>query len=243
MSSLFTASYLAGQTTDTLRKASLTIDVTNRTANGTATLNDEVLVNIYEQGKPTQTLKGNIDSEGKAVFENVPTGNNITALPRIKHQNMMFNGHPIALKPGQTVFNGHVEVYEVSTDKSKLSTAAHHFIIKVEANSLLITEYMRLNNSSDMAITSEEKDENDNTKVIEVTLPKGFKDLTCLRYFQKNALVITKDGFYDTMATPPGQYDAEFSYSLEIDSETIDIVKKISLPTSEFCRIQCHKVK
>ncbi|MHC4243296.1 MAG: hypothetical protein ACYS3N_02875 [Planctomycetota bacterium] len=234
MSSLFTASYLAGQTTDTLRKASLTIDVTNRTANGTATLNDEVLVNIYEQGKPTQTLKGNIDSEGKAVFENVPTGNNITALPRIKHQNMMFNGHPIALKPGQTVFNGHVEVYEVSTDKSKLSTAAHHFIIKVEANSLLITEYMRLNNSSDMAITSEEKDENDNTKVIEVTLPKGFKDLTCLRYFQKNALVITKDGFYDTMATPPGQYDAEFSYSLEIDSETIDIVKKISLPTSEF---------
>ena len=234
MSSLFTASYLAGQTTDTQRQASLTIDVTNKTANGTATLNDEVLVNIYEQGKPTQTLKGNIDSEGKAVFENVPTGNNITALPRIKHQNMMFNGHPIALKPGQTVFNGHVEVYEVSTDKSKLSVATHHFIIKVEANSLLITEYMRLNNSSDMAITSEEKDENDNNKVIEVMLPKGFKDLTCLRYFQKNALVITKDGFYDTMATPPGQYDADFSYSLEIDSETIDIVKKISLPTSEF---------
>jgi hypothetical protein len=93
---------------------------------------------------------------------------------------------------------------------------------------------MRLDNSSDMAITSEEKDETDNSKVIEVMLPKGFKDLTFSKYFQENALVITKDGFYDTMATPPGQYDAEFSYSLEIDSETIDIVKKISLPTSEF---------
>jgi hypothetical protein len=147
---------------------------------------------------------------------------------------MMFNGHSIALKPGQTVFSGHVEVYEVSTDKSKLSVAVHHFIIKVEADSLRITEYMRLDNSSDMAITSAEKDENDNSKVIEVMLPKGFKALTFSRYFQENALVITKDGFYDTMATPPGQYDAEFSYSLEIDSETIDIVKKISLPTSEF---------
>ena len=93
---------------------------------------------------------------------------------------------------------------------------------------------MRLDNSSDMAITSDEKDENDNSKVIEVMLPEGFKDLTCSKYFQQNALVITKDGFYDTMATPPGQYDTEFSYSLEIDSDTIDIVKKINLPTSEF---------
>jgi hypothetical protein len=85
-----------------------------------------------------------------------------------------------------------------------------------------------------MAITSEEKDENDKNKVIDVMLPEGFNNLTCSRYFQQNALVITKDGFYDTMATPPGQYDVDFSYSLEIDSDTIDIVKKISLPTSEF---------
>ena len=234
MSSLFSVSYLAGQNIESEKQITLTINVTNSTANGTPTVNNEVLVTIFEQGKLTQTLKGNVDSEGKAVFENVPTGNNVTALPRIKHQNMMFNGHPIALKTGQTVFNGHVEVYEVSTDKSKLSVATHHFIIKVEADALRITEYMRLDNSSDMAITSVEKDENDKSKVIEAMLPVGFKDLTLSKYFQENALVITKDGFYDTMATPPGRYDAEFSYSLDIDSETIDIIKKISLPTSEF---------
>ena len=234
ISSLFSASYLAGQNIESERQTTLTINVINSTANGTTTVNDELLVTIFEQRKLTQTLKGNVDSEGKAVFENVPTGDNITALPRVRHQNMMFNGHPIALKAGQTVFNSHVEVYEVSTDISKLSVATHHFIIKVEADSLRITEYMRLDNSSDMAITSVEKDENDNSKVIEVMLPVGFKHLTFSKYFQVNALVVTKDGFYDTMATPPGQYDAEFSYSLEIDSENIDIIKKISLPTSEF---------
>ena len=231
---MFTTSYISGQTFDADSQTTLTINVTNSTANGTPTLNDEVLIVIFEQGKPAQTLKGNVDSQGKAVFKNVPTGNNIAALPRVKHQNMMFNGHAIALNTGQTVFNGHVEVFEVSTDKSKLSVAVHHFIIKIQADSLRITEYMQLENSSDMAITSEEKDENDMTKVIEVMLPKGFKDLACSRYFQHNALVITKDGFFDTMAIPPGKYDAEFSYSLEIDSETIDIEKKISLPTSEF---------
>ena len=65
-------------------------------------------------------------------------------------------------------------------------------------------------------------------------LPKGFKDLACSRYFESEALVVTKDGFYDIMAMPPGQHDAEFSYRLDLDSETIDITKKISLPTSEF---------
>ena len=232
--SLFTTSYLAGQNIESHRQTTLTINVKNSTANGTATENDEVLVTIFEQGKLTQTLKGNIDSESKAVFEDVPTGNNVTALPRVQHQNMMFNGHPIALKTGQITFNGHVEVFEVSTDKSKLSVAVHHFIINFEADSLRIEEYMQLDNSSDMAITSKEKDANDKSRVIEVMLPEGFKNIACSRYFQENALVITKDGFYDTMAIPPGQYDADFSYSLEIDSETVDIVKNISLPTSEF---------
>jgi hypothetical protein len=234
VSSLFATSYLAGQTIEPPKQTSLTINVTNRTANGTATVNDDVLVNIYEQQKLIQTLKGNVDSDGKAVFENVPTGNNITALPVVKHQNMAFNGHPVALKQGQTIFIGHVDVFEVSTDKSKLSVATHHFIIKLEADSLRIAEYMQLNNSSDMAITSDEKDSNDKSNVIEVSLPKGFKNLFCSRYFQQNALVITEYGFYDTMAIPPGQFDADFTYTIEIDSETIDIMKKINLPTSDF---------
>jgi hypothetical protein len=234
ISSVLVTSYLAGQTVDSQTKTTLTINVTNRTANGTATLNDEVLVTIYQQGKPIDTLKGNVNSQGKAVFKNVPTGSNIAALPRAKHQDMMFNGHPIALIPGQTEFNGHVEVFEVSTDKSKLSVVTHHFIIKLQADSLGITEYMRLENSSDMAIISDQKDENNRNKVIEVLIPKEFKNLTCLRYFQENALVISESGFYDTMAIPPGQFDAEFSYSLPIDSETIDITKTITLPTSDF---------
>lgn len=228
------ASYLAGQTIEADKQTSLTIKVTNKTANGTSPVNDEVFVNIYEQGKLIKTLKGIVDSEGKAVFQNVSTGSNITAIPIVKHRNMAFNGHPVSLKQEQTIFNGNVDVFEVSTENSKLSVTTHHLIIKLEADGLRITEYMQLNNSSDMAVTSAEKDDNDKSKVIEVMLPKGFKNLFCSTYFQQNALVVTKDGFYDTMAIPPGRFDAEFSYTLEIDSETIDIVKNVTLPTSEF---------
>jgi hypothetical protein len=230
--SLFVTSYLAGQTADSQKQAILTIGVINRTANGTNTENDEVLVTIFERAKPIQTLNGHIDSEGKAVFKEFPTGDNMIALPRVKHQGMMFNGHPVRLTSEQTEFNSLVEVFEVSTDKSELSVVSHHFIIRLGTDSIRISEYMRLQNSSDTAIISDQKDENDKNIVIEILLPKGFKNLTFSRYFQENALVITENGFYDTMAIPPGQFDAKFSYSLDIDSETIDITKPITLPTS-----------
>ena len=232
--SLFVTSYLLSQTVDSQKQTTLTINVTNRTANGTAVENDEVFVNIYEQQKLTQTLEGIVDSDGKAVFNNVPNGQNILALPTVKHRNMAFNGHVVALPQGQTVFSGHVDVFDISTDKSKLSVITHHFIIEIIADHLRITEYMRFENNSDMAVISDEKDKNDRNKVIEVMLPKGYKDLACSRYFELEALVVSKDGFYDTMAMPPGQHDAEFSYSLDLDSETIDITKMATLPTSEF---------
>lgn len=232
--SLLGAPSLADEDIDTESQTTLTVFVTNGTANGTTIVGNDVIVTIYEQEKPIQTLKKKVDADGKAIFENVPAANNIAALPRVKHQNIEFSGRAVALKSDQTAFDARVEVFDVSTDRSKLSVTTHHFIIKPHVDSLQIIEYMQLKNSSDMALTSEQKDSDGRSIVLEVMLPEGFKKLACSNYFQDGALVITEHGFYDTMAIPPGQYDAVFSYLLKINSEIIGITKKISLPTSEF---------
>jgi len=232
--SLFGAPSLADEDIDTESQTTLTVFVTNGTANGTTIVGDNVIVTIYEQEKPIQTLKKKVDADGKAIFENVPAVNNIVALPRVKHQNMEFSGRAVALKSDQMAFDAHVEVFDVSTDRSKLSVTIHHFIIKPHVDSLQITEYMQLKNSSDMALTSEEKDSDGRSIVLDIMLPKGFRNLACSNYFLDGALVITEHGFYDTMAIPPGQYDAIFSYILKINSEIVDITKKITLSTSEF---------
>jgi hypothetical protein len=99
----------------------------------------------------------------------------------------------------------------------------------------MITEYMQLKNSSDMAVISKQRDEQRMPIVLKIMLPMEFKNLRCSSYFEEAALVITEDGFYDTMAMPPGNdHRAVFSYTLDINSKTMDIVKKLSLPTSEF---------
>jgi hypothetical protein len=107
-------------------------------------------------------------------------------------------------------------------------------ILKATPGSLEITEYMHIKNSSDFAITSSSRDNRNRPIVFEIMLPHGFRNLKPLSYFQGQEIVVTDDGFYDTMAVPPGEQHARFSYTLDVKSETLDITKTITLPTSEF---------
>jgi hypothetical protein len=127
-----------------------------------------------------------------------------------------------------------VQVFDVSTNTSQLSVGTHHLIVKVKPGSLAISEYMQLKNSSDFAITSSERDDQDRTIVLDIKLPRGFSNLRPLSYFEADALVVTNDGFYDTMAVPPGEQHITFSYTLDVTSKIMDFAKTISLPTSEF---------
>lgn len=215
-------------------QAVLTVEVTNGTANGTTVTDDMVSVRVYEHGQLLRTLESTVSADGVAVFENVSIGDHTVALARAKHQDMMFNGRPVTLRPREKEFFALVQVFDVSDDMSNLSIGTHHLIIKAHPVLLEITEYMQLKNSSDMAVTSKERDNQNRPVVLEIILPKGFKNLRFSGYFEDDAVLVTEKGFYDTMAVPPGEYQAAFSYTIEITSDTIDIVKEISLPTSNF---------
>lgn len=213
----------------------LVVKVTNGTAQGNPVAEDRVFVRVFDHKQLTATLEGRVDSTGEAVFENVPAEEHTIAVAFARHGGMIYTSLPVGLTPSGDTHIAQIMVYDISEDNSKLSVGIHHFIIKAESDSVLITEYMQLNNPSDMAVISKEKDGQDLPVVLKILLPAGFANLRFLSYFEPAAVVVTKGGFYDTMATPPGDnHQAAFSYTLDIDSETMNIVKKISLPTSEF---------
>jgi hypothetical protein len=215
-------------------QATLTVEVTNGTTRTPAPADTETIVQIYVQGHLLYTYNGSTDAEGKATFENVPEGEDVVAVARAKYRDMMFGGQSVALSPARDEHVASVQVFDVSEDESHLSVETHHLIVKARPGSLEITEYVQLKNSSDFAITSSERDGQNRTIVLDIKLPRGFKNLRSLSYLEDQALVVTDDGFYDTMAVPPGEQHITFSYTLGVPSETMDIVKTISLPTSEF---------
>jgi hypothetical protein len=221
------------QETVTASRTALTVEVANGTTDGAAVTGDMVFVQIYEHEQLAQTLQSKADADGKAVFENVPAGADAVGVARAKHQDIMFSSPPVLLGPAQERPVIQVRVFDVSDDKSKLSVETHHIIIKAKSGSLELTEYMLLKNSSEMAISSKETDSQGRTIVLDIMLPRGFKNLKPSSYFEEEALVVTENGFYDVLAVPPDEHDVVFSYTTEATSDSIDIVKEISLPTSD----------
>lgn len=212
----------------------LSVEVTNGTENGHTVAGDNATLTIYEHNKPVDRLEGKVGADGKAVFENIQGGEHVVAFVQVFHEGMSFGSNAVVLKAGQEQANAQVQVFDVSYDVSVLSAKTHHIILKRQDNSVLLTEYIQLVNPSDMAIGSKEKDSGGRPMVLTIPLPKGFQNFTSSSYFEPQALGFTEESFYDTMGVPPGSHEIIFSYTLEIKSCTMDVTKKISLPTSHF---------
>lgn len=213
--------------------ATVVVEVANGTANGTTVVGDAATLQVFHHQELRESFETGVGETGEAVFENVPIGAHLVAVARVKHQNMAFRGGPVSLASTGTEYSTSVQVYDVSSDASPLSVGTHHITITVDDTSLRFTEYMQLRNGSDMAITGSRRDAQNKPMVIEIMLPAGATDLTPSAYFEGSALVATDTGFYDTLAVPPGEHQITFSYRLDIDHPAADIVKEISLPTSE----------
>ena len=214
-------------------QAGLTVDVKSNTLNGATVVGDDVTLQIYKGQEQIESRQARVGEDGKAIFASVPTGPGLAAVASARHQNMAFRSQPVLLSPTAAEFSASVQVFDVSTDASKLSVGIHHIMVTVRSTALEFTEYVQLKNSSDMAVIGSERDDRDRPVVVRVLLPAGFKDLTTSSYLEQEALVVAGDGFYDTMAVPPGEHQVAFSYKVDIGRGTTKIVKGITLPTSE----------
>ncbi len=223
----------SGNAAETSPQVKVIVEVTNKTANGATVQGDEVQLLLYRGQEQIETRSAKAGPDGKAIFENVPAGQGVAAVARAKHQNMAFNSQPVLLASPSGEASAGVEVFDVSTDTSKLAVGMHHIMVRVRSTSLEFKEYMQLSNPSDMAITGSQRDEQNRPVVIAVRLPKGFKDLTVSSYLEEEAMVVTAEGFYDTLAVPPGEHQVAFSYRLDIDRSPVSVAKEITLPTSE----------
>lgn len=213
--------------------ATLEVTVRNGTTDGASVVGDVVIVQILRRQQLQGVLEATVGETGTAVFAEVPTGSDLTALARVKHQDMTFPGKPVSLARAEAHYSTVVPVFDVSEDTSSLSVGTHHIMLAMQGPSLGVTEYMQLKNGSDRAVRAAQRDAQGRPIVIEVLLPEGAKDLKPLSFFQSGSLVMTATGFYDTLAVPPGEHPVRFSYRIDIDRPTIDVVKGISLPTLE----------
>ncbi|MBN1766324.1 MAG: hypothetical protein JW860_13775 [Sedimentisphaerales bacterium] len=211
----------------------LEVTVVNATPGGQSVIGDHVDVNLFRGNEFFDTRVGMVDQESKVIFEDLPAGDEITAVPAGYHQSISFSGRPVALKPSPSPLSSLVHVYDVSADLSQLSVKTHHIALEQSEDIMQVSEYMRLKNSSSLAISPVARGTGEAPVVIQVFLPKGYRDVRPSRYFVLNEMVFSEEGFYDPMAVAPGEYDINFTYVLDIDSRDMEISKKFSMQTDD----------
>ena len=225
--------FMAGVADSRVVAATLVVEVSNGTVGGSAIADDAVMLQVFRQQELQRVLEATLSESGRAVFEGVSAGPSMVAVARVKHQDMAFQSRPVSLASPENEYSVSVQVFDVSSETSELSVGTHHIMLSVQGTALEITEYMQLENGSDMAIRGSKRDSQGRPIVIEIALPRGVTNLTPLAYFERDALVDTETGFYDTMAVPPGEHHVRFSYRIDIARSATAIDKRISLPTSE----------
>ncbi len=225
---------LAVETEDRNLMTSVVVEVANGTADGATVVGDTVTLQIFQHRQMQNVLQATVGQNGEAVFANIPTGPRLSAVARVRHQNMTFQGLPITLAPSAGPQSTVVQVFDVSADRAALSVGTHHLTVAVQGSSLEVTEYIQLRNNSDKAVGGANRDAQDRPIVLEIDLPAGARDLTPLSFFEPQTLVATETGFYDTLAVPPGEHQVRFSYWIDIGRGALEIDKGITLPTSEF---------
>ncbi len=213
--------------------ATVTVQLEKGSAGGKSTEGDAVYLEIYRDRQNIRTLQAVSDANGTAIFRDVLTGSGLFAIPRAKHGEMMFGGQPVALTPGKTEIVAGVQVFDVSYDTSSLTAKTHHIIIRSRGPTLYVTEYIQLVNDSDVAVSSSKRDAGGRPKVLQIDLPKGYDNLKPTGYLEEGELVLTDTGFYDTMAMPPGEYQLQFSYMLDITSNDMEIARNLTFPTAD----------
>jgi hypothetical protein len=178
-------------------------------------------------------LEAVVDESGLAVFEYPLDERHLLAWPRVRHQDMMYSAPTVHLHASPDPIQIQVQVYDVSEDNSEITVGSHHLIIRQIPKNILVTEFMQLINGTDKAITSSQKDTLNRPKVVTFFLPQGYQKFNTLEYFLQSDLVMSENSFYDSLAIPPGTYNAKFSYTLPITTEEMQISKKISMPTGD----------
>lgn len=207
--------------------AKLRVEVINGSQNDQPVADQVFTVIIETAEKVLAQLEGQTDSQGQALVE-APAGQFATV--RVRFHDIAFMSESVALK-NETPPPLRVYVYEASPDNSLLQVDTHQLICKAAENGLLITEYLRLTNPSRFAISARQVDSQGSPIVLPIMLPTGYRDFTCSSYFQREALVFTPTGFFDTMAIAPGSYDIVFSYILPLTSDHLEVRKEFTVPT------------
>ncbi len=195
--------------------------VVNDTQGGSSVAGVEVTLITYVDDMMAETRTTTTEQKGEFQFDNVVMEYKHLVSARYMEVDYYY---PVAFKPGETTAYIKAGVCDTTVSDEAISVGLAHTIIKIEEESLLVTEVFWLINDGDRTYVGTDG-------VLVFALPEGATDFEAPQELMPDYELRDNNSVAYLVPLPPGETQLVYSYSLvKPDSDEFAIPLEISYP-------------
>lgn len=176
-----------------------------------------------EEKRTTET-----DSEGRFRFADLTSAEPYRV--NLKYQGAEYEAQ-VALNKDQQRLQIDIPVYDSTDDPSSIRVKVHHVIVNPGESSLLIEEFLQVENVGERAFIGSKPVDPQRRATIEFALPENAAERRYLTGLMECCVVPAPSGFVDTMDVKPGVREIGFSYTLPVNADQYPLVKRLDYST------------
>ena len=186
------------------------------------TLKLTALVNGTEQGSKDATT----DARGRFVLS-VPADPQRSYVVKITYKGGEYESPAITFKPGQSLRQVHMRVYEPTSDPSVLKVNVHHIIVEPGEGAVQVAELLVFTNSTDRTYVGGQPRADGKRETLRFNLPAGAANLQYMQGLMECCVSTTDTGLVDTMDVEPGMREIAYSYTLPVSRASLALTRRL----------------
>lgn len=203
----------------------ITGQVINGTPGGGSVSGVKVILITYADNVMAGTETTTTDSTGQFRFANISLDNEY--LVSAKYMGVDYY-YPVVFEPEATTANIEVPVCDTTTSDETIRMVLAYTVINVEAESILVTEYLWLVNDGDRTYVGTDG-------VLVFTMPEGATEFEAPVELMPDYQFLGSNRVSYLVPFPPGERQLKYSYRLPIpDSGELAVLLEIDYPTDSF---------
>jgi hypothetical protein len=205
--------------------------ITNGTNGGNVSGLDITLLMYVDSTGPITVGSTTSDATGLFRFSELATDSIYSYIIRVRYQAVDYAQGPYSFGSVETTKRITITVYESTSSDTSITIPIAHTIMYPEDGRLYFMEYLLVANDGNRTyVGTGDASSSEEGKTLRFPLPKDVIELELGMGLNEGSIVVADDGFWDTVAIIPGEWEFTYYYLVEPDSETYKFTKTIAYP-------------
>lgn len=210
-------------------KGTVSGKINNGTPNGKVPADLPIVLNIFDNFRPTESITVTAKTDGAFIFNDVKMNDGRAFILSTKYNGITYVSDVGSVTRGTTTYDLPIQIFEVTNDPGAVRIEQMHIVFEFDSGNASVGELYVISNLGDRAYAAAKLGD----PTLNFGLPGGYKNLQFEDGDIGDRYKLTADGFADTQAVRPGagNYQIVAQYILPY-SDALTFTQKIFYTTN-----------